>query len=86
MDRPAALCTAAHRPDNPRRECRRRHLAPLSLFLIANLVYFFHPPLTDLNMSLAEQIELQPWGPVAERMLEARLEARGIEMAEYAAE
>jgi hypothetical protein len=65
---------------------RRRHLAPLSLFLIANLVYFFYPPLTDLNMSLAEQVQLQPWSPVAERMVDARLEARGIGFDEYAAE
>jgi hypothetical protein len=65
---------------------RRRHLAPLSLFLIANLVYFFYPPLTDLNMSLAEQVRLQPWSPLAERMVDARLEARGIGFEEYAAE
>ena len=63
---------------------RRRYLAPLSLFLIANLVYFFSPPLTDLNMSLAEQVQLQPWSPVAERMVNARLEARGVEFADYA--
>lgn len=65
---------------------RRRHLAPLSLFLIANLVYFFYPPLSDLNMSLAEQVQLQPWSPLAEHMVDARLEARGVGFDEYAAE
>lgn len=65
---------------------RRRHLAPLSLFLIANLVYFFYPPLSDLNMSLAEQVQLQPWSPLAERMVDARLEARGAGFDEYATE
>lgn len=65
---------------------RRRHLAPLSLFLIANLVYFFHPPLTDLNMSLAEQVQLQPWSPLAERMVDSRLQSRGVGFDDYATE
>jgi hypothetical protein len=64
---------------------RRRQLAPLSLFLIANLVYFFHPPLTDFNLSLADQIYQQPYSAVAERMVSARLESRGVELVAYAA-
>jgi hypothetical protein len=64
---------------------RRRHLAPLSLFLIANVVYFFHPPLTDLNLALGDQVSLQPYSPIAERMVAARLEARGVGFEEYAA-
>lgn len=65
---------------------RRRIVAPLSLFLIANVVYFFYPPLTDMNMSLAEQVQLQPWSPLAERMVEARLESRGLDFEAYALE
>jgi hypothetical protein len=64
---------------------RKRHLAPLSLFLIANLVYFFHPPLTDLNLSLAEQVEQQPYSAMAERMVAARLESRDQDFETYAA-
>lgn len=64
---------------------RRRHLAPLSLFLIANLVYFFYPPLTDLNLSLAEQVHLQPYSPMAERLVSDRLSSRGVEFDSYAA-
>lgn len=65
---------------------RRRNLAPLSLFLIANLVYFFYPPLTDFNLSLAEQVAYQPYSPIAERLVSARLETRGLDFETYAAE
>lgn len=63
---------------------RRRHLAPLSLFLIANLVYFFFPQLTDLNLSLADQISRQPHSPIARALVESRLESRGMDLAQYA--
>ena len=62
---------------------RKRNLAPLSLFLIANVVYFFYPPLSDLNLSVAEQLE-QPHGALARQLVDARLEARGIAFEEYA--
>jgi hypothetical protein len=62
---------------------RRRNLAPLSLFLIANIVYFFHPPLSDLNLSLAEQLG-QPHGGIARELVAARLEARAITFEDYA--
>lgn len=65
---------------------RRRNLAPLSLFLIANLVYFFFPPLTDFNLSLAEQAAYQPYSPIVERLVAARLETRGLEFDAYAAQ
>lgn len=64
---------------------RRRHLGPLSLFLIANLVYFFHPPLTDFNLSLAEQVQMQPYSPLADRLVSDRLDSRGIDFDRYAA-
>ncbi|NGP53881.1 DUF3667 domain-containing protein [Thioalkalivibrio sp. XN8] len=62
---------------------RKRNLAPLSLFLIANVVYFFYPPLSDLNLSLGEQLA-QAHGPFAEALVAARLEARGIDFETYA--
>lgn len=63
---------------------RRVNVAPLSLFLLANLIYFFHPPLSDLNLSLAEQMGQVHEG-VAWPLVSARLEARGISFTEYAA-
>ncbi len=38
---------------------RKRYLTPIGLFLLANLLYFLAPPLSDLTLSLAEQYELQ---------------------------
>jgi hypothetical protein len=63
---------------------RRRNTAPLSLFLIANLIYFFHPPLTDLNLSLYDQFTQPFYGPLAERLARARAEARGVAIDAYA--
>jgi len=42
---------------------RRRYLSPIGLFLLGNLLYFIAPPLSDLQLSLAEQYELQPYSP-----------------------
>lgn len=64
---------------------RKRNLAPLSLFLIANVIYFFYPPLSDLNLSLEEQLA-QPHGALAQHLVDARLESRGIEFEDYALE
>jgi hypothetical protein len=64
---------------------RRRHLAPLSLFLIANLLYFFYPQLTDLNLSLADQLSSQPHSALARTLVAAKVEARGLGLLDYAA-
>jgi hypothetical protein len=65
---------------------RRTHLAPLNLFLLANLLYFFHPPLTDLNLALHDQFTQPGYGPLATALAEARVETRGTSLAAYAAE
>lgn len=62
---------------------RRRHLAPLTLFLIANLIYFVYPPLTDFNLTLPDQFA-QPWGDTARAMVDARLAGRGMSFDDYA--
>ncbi|MEL7296231.1 MAG: DUF3667 domain-containing protein [Pseudomonadota bacterium] len=38
---------------------RRSFLSPVGLFLLANLVYFLAPPISDLQLSLTQQYELQ---------------------------
>ena len=43
---------------------RRRYLSPIGLFLLGNLLYFVAPPLSDLQLSLFEQYELQPYSPM----------------------
>lgn len=65
---------------------RRRHLAPLTLFLIANLIYFVYPPLTDFNLSLHDQATQQPWSSGVDALVERRLAEREISFDEYAAE
>jgi hypothetical protein len=64
---------------------RRRNVAPLSLFLMANLVYFFHPPLSDLNLSLFDQTAQFGYGPFVASLAEARVAARETTMNAYAA-
>jgi hypothetical protein len=63
---------------------RRRNTAPLNLFLLANLVYFFYPPLTDLNLGLYDQFRQPLYGTLADGLVRARTEARGIGIDEYA--
>lgn len=62
---------------------RTRYLPPLGMFLLVNLVYFLAPPLSDFNLSLAEQW-IQWYGGWARELVDARLAARGIELADYA--
>jgi hypothetical protein len=63
---------------------RRSNVAPLSLFLLANLLYFFHPPFSDLNLSLHEQSGQPVYGVLTQSMVEQRLEGRGITIQQYA--
>lgn len=63
---------------------RRRHVAPLALFLIGNVLFFFSPPLTDLVLPLHDHLNYQVYSSPARQMVAERLEARGMTMAEYA--
>lgn len=40
---------------------RRRYVSPIGLFLLGNLLFFLSPPVTDFQLSLAEQYEFQPY-------------------------
>jgi hypothetical protein len=55
---------------------RRRYLSPISLFLIANVVFFLAPSLTDFSITLVDQQRLQPYSPLIAGWIEAVL-ARG---------
>lgn len=65
---------------------RRRYLSPITLFLVANVLYFFAPTLTDFSPSLWEHVNVQPYAGLAKALLEARLELRDISFETYAAE
>ena len=64
---------------------RVRHTAPLILFLAANLVYFFSPPVTDMNPTLGDHTEMNWYGDLAQTLVENRLDERSTERDEYAA-
>ncbi len=62
---------------------RQRFISPVGLFLIINLVYFIAPPMTDFNLTLHEQTQMQPYSGLVEPLVQNRLEARDIELASY---
>ena len=40
---------------------RQRYMTPISLFLLANLLFFLAPSLTDFSINLVDQVTLQPY-------------------------
>lgn len=62
---------------------RKRYMAPISLFLLINLIFFFSVSLTDLNLSLKEQMNQPQHGKLAMRMVQSRLAKRHITLDEY---
>lgn len=54
---------------------RQRYLKPISLFLIANLLFFLAPPLTDLSLPLRNQA-LQPWAEMIRPLVESKAALR----------
>lgn len=63
---------------------RIRWLSPISVFLSANLLFFLAPLLNDFNLSLEDQITLQPWSQWAHSWVDQRLLERGVDFASYA--
>lgn len=63
---------------------RKRFLSPITLFLTANIIYFFAPTLTDLNPSLLDHMNLQPYSAWASAWVDAEVARRGIELEAYA--
>jgi hypothetical protein len=64
---------------------RKRWMAPFSLFLLINLIYFIINPLTDFNLPLHDHLRWHDttYGPFAAKMVESRLEQRGISFEDY---
>lgn len=65
---------------------RRRWLGPMALFLLANVAYFLAAPMTDFDLSLRDQVDLQPHRALAQSLVDARLAERGIAFDDYAAQ
>jgi hypothetical protein len=62
---------------------QRRYLLPLHIFLFGNVLYFFFTALTDLNPKLHEH-SLQPYGALAEWLIDRKLSAAHLDLAAYA--
>jgi hypothetical protein len=62
---------------------RARWLPPIALFLLMNVVYFFAPQITDLNLPLRDQVR-QWYGDHAQALVDARLAERDQSFEEYA--
>ena len=65
---------------------RKKYMAPFSLFLLINLFYFIVVPLTDLNLSLKEQLFQPQHKFFAKKMIENRLKKRDVSLEEYGLE
>jgi hypothetical protein len=58
----------------------------MALFLVANVAYFLAAPMTDFDLSLRDQVDLQPHRALAKSLVDARLAGRGIGFDDYAAQ
>jgi hypothetical protein len=63
---------------------RLRYLSPIALFLLVNVVYFLHPPITDFNLDFADQSGAQMHRPFTAPLLEAHLRSEGLTREQYA--
>ncbi len=63
---------------------RLRYLSPVALFLLINVVYFLHPPITDFNLSFVDQAGEQLHRPFTAPLLEAHLRSEGLTREQFA--
>ncbi|MEO0574336.1 MAG: DUF3667 domain-containing protein [Pseudomonadota bacterium] len=61
----------------------RRYLTPINVFLLANLVFFLAPALTDFNVGLYDQRTSQPYSEWVAPWIDARIESSGDTFAEF---
>ena len=59
---------------------RKRWMPPLSIFLLINLLYFWFSPLTDLNLSLREQLMQPQHEQLAHYLVDAKLKSENISL------
>jgi hypothetical protein len=65
---------------------RKRWMAPLSIFLLINLIYFFINPISDFSLSLSDQLNYQLHSNVVLPWVNERLDNRQVSFSEYAIE
>ncbi len=62
---------------------RRKFISPISIFLFANLLYFFTNPITDYSLPLYDQLQRQTHSAYARKLVQERLATRDITMEDY---
>ncbi len=60
-------------------------LKPVSLFFVANLLYFLFPVFDTFNAHLRTQMHFTPYSAIARQMVEEKLETDGITLEEFTA-
>ncbi|MEO1573617.1 MAG: DUF3667 domain-containing protein [Pseudomonadota bacterium] len=56
----------------------QRYLAPISVFMLANLAFFLAPSVTDYSLTLVDQKTLQPYSASMRSWIDARQAASGL--------
>jgi len=62
---------------------RKRWMAPFSIFLLINLIYFIVNPLSDFSLSLRDQVHFQLHSGIAKPMVERKLADRKLSFEDY---
>lgn len=62
----------------------RRFIAPINVFLLANLVFFLVPKLTDFSVTLSDQLTLQPYSFVVKDWVDGRIADSGLSFDSFA--
>ncbi|MEM9328995.1 MAG: DUF3667 domain-containing protein [Bacteroidota bacterium] len=62
---------------------RKKFLSPISIFLFANLLYFFATPITDYSLPLQDQMQHQVHSPLARELVKERLADRDLTLEDY---
>src|SRR5688500_12197311 len=62
---------------------RKSYMPPFSVFLIINFFYFNFSPMSDFNISLEDQVTLQPYSSIAKKMVDRKIEKEEITFEVY---
>lgn len=62
---------------------RKKFIAPISLFLFFNLIYFFVNPLSDYSLSFYDQVHSQPYSSWVKEWVDHTLVQKGLDEHTY---
>jgi len=62
---------------------RKRYLAPISLFLFINLVFFLVNPTTDYSLKLRDQVNLKVYSEISKNLIERHIQVNDLSFEDY---